>query len=74
MIRNNIFRMTPIDAKKVVNDEVITYSAYLARGNTQTCTVQGFIYILALRAWSSYYAALMMLCELPLNISFVNIS
>jgi hypothetical protein len=57
--------MTPIVAKKVKNDEVITYSAYLAAGNTQTCTAQGFIYILTLRAWSSYYAALMILCELP---------
>jgi hypothetical protein len=55
--------MTPIDAKRVKNNEVITYSAFLARGNTQTCTAQGFIYILSLRAWSSYYAALMILCE-----------
>lgn len=56
--------MTPIDAKRVENDEVVTYSAFLARGNTRTCTEQGFIYILSLRAWSSYYAALMILCEL----------
>lgn len=54
-------RMTPIVAKKVIDDEVVTYSAYLASGNTQTCTAQGFIYILSLRLWNSYYAALMIL-------------
>ena len=53
--------MTPIVAKKVIDDEVVTYSAYLASGNTQTCTAQGFIYILSLRLWNSYYAALMIL-------------
>jgi hypothetical protein len=63
-------RMNPINAKKVVNDEVMAYSPYMARENAQTCTAQGFIYILSLRAWSSYYAALMILCKLQLNISF----
>ena len=39
------------------------WSVYLAAGNTQSCTAQGFITTLTVCASMSYYATLMVYCE-----------
>lgn len=47
----------------VINDKVVVYPVYLARGNTQTCASQGFIATLSLLTSVSYYTTMMILCE-----------
>ena len=42
---------------------------FLAAGNTQSCTAQGFISTLAIGASMSYYATLMVFCEFSLCFS-----
>ena len=49
---NHNVRMVPADT-----------GVYLASGNTQTCTAQGFITAITLGASMSFYAVLMILCE-----------
>ncbi|KAL7550857.1 hypothetical protein ACHAWF_014057 [Thalassiosira exigua] len=43
---------------------------YLAAGNTQSCSAQGFITILSLTSSNGHYALLMLLCEYTNHLSF----
>ena len=61
IIRN--VRMVQVNPLMVMDDKVVKYPVYLARGNTQTCAAQGFIATLSLLTSVSYYTNMMILCE-----------
>jgi hypothetical protein len=56
--------MVQVNPLMVMDDKVVAYPVYLARGNTLTCAAQGFIATLSLLTSVSYYTTLMILCEL----------
>ena len=61
IIRN--VRMVQVNPLMVMDDKVVAYPVYLARGNTQTCAAQGFIATLSLLTSVSYYTTMIILCE-----------